>query len=203
MLASDYPERLGRQGMPDGVDDALIGGCQCGRVRFRMEVAPIITHCCHCRDCQKASGSAFGINAMIETSELTLVQGEVETIEREGSHTVVRCPECACRLWVHLGKLGNAIALVGVGVLDAGERLPPEAHYFVRSKHPWITVPSDVPSFDELGDPGKPGAAGRIMAVLGTRSPGPQVLAPTDPKGDAKWTATEVPQAQPHERAAK
>ena len=42
----------------------LTGGCKCAHVRFRMEVAPIVTHCCHCRSCQKVSGSAFGVNAM-------------------------------------------------------------------------------------------------------------------------------------------
>jgi len=56
--------------------------------------------------------------------------------------------------------------MVGIGVLDHGERLAPEAHYFVRSKHPWVVLPPGVPAFEELGDPRKAGARERIMAAL-------------------------------------
>jgi hypothetical protein len=53
-----------------------------------------------------------------------------------------------------------------MGVLDHGERLPPEAHYFTRSKHSWVALPSDFPTFEELGDPGKAGAGARVAAAL-------------------------------------
>ena len=43
------------------------GGCACGAVRYRLKSAPMIVHCCHCRDCQRQTGSAFVINVLIET----------------------------------------------------------------------------------------------------------------------------------------
>ncbi|HUY28965.1 MAG TPA: GFA family protein [Candidatus Binataceae bacterium] len=150
----------------------LTGGCKCGKVRFRMEVAPIITHCCHCRTCQKVSGSAFSINAMIETDRLTILEGAPQPFQGADGQKALLCPDCGFSLWSYHPKFGDAIAFVGVGTLDRGERLPPEAHYFTRSKHPWVVLPSALPTFEELGDPGKPGASARIAAALAARGSG-------------------------------
>jgi hypothetical protein len=144
----------------------LTGGCSCGATRFRMEAAPIITHCCHCRYCQAGSGSAFNVNSMIETDHLTLTQGETRSSEGLRGWTGVQCAACGSGLWSHHPHLGRAIAFVGSGTLDEGERLTPEVHYFIRSKHPWITLPQDVPAFEQLGDPGKPGTRERITAAM-------------------------------------
>ena len=144
----------------------MTGGCNCGALRFRMESAPIITHCCHCLMCQKVSGSAFRVNAMIETDRLTVTQGTPESFHGAGSLKVVRCAACGFALWSHHPRLGEAIAFVGVGMLDQGERLSPEAHYFTRSKHPWVRLPDGVPAFEQLGDPGKASAGARIAAAL-------------------------------------
>jgi hypothetical protein len=151
----------------------MTGGCNCGKLRFRMESAPMITHCCHCLVCQKASGSAFRVNAMIETDRLTITQGTPEPFHGAGSRQVVRCADCGFAVWSHHPRLGEAIAFVGVGMLDHGERLPPEAHYFTRSKHPWVTLPEGVPVFAELGDPGKPSVGARIAAALAGAGGGP------------------------------
>jgi hypothetical protein len=157
----------------------LTGGCKCGKVRFRMEVAPIITHCCHCGSCQKVSGSAFRINAMIETGRLTILEGEPQPFQGADSHKVLQCPACRFSLWSYHPHLGEAIAFVGVGMLDQGEHLAPEAHYFTRSKHPWVALPSGVPAFEELGDPGKAGVRERIMAALAAAGAGPSMDART------------------------
>ena len=42
------------------------GGCSCGKVRYRLTAEPMFVHCCHCRQCQRITGSAFVINAIIE-----------------------------------------------------------------------------------------------------------------------------------------
>jgi hypothetical protein len=147
----------------------LTGGCNCGKVRFRMEVAPIVTHCCHCRTCQKVSGSAFLVNTMLESEHITLLAGTPETFEGMASHPVARCADCGLTLWSYHPHFGDAIAFIGVGTLDASERLQPEAHYFTRSKHPWVNLPPNVPAFAEMGYPEKPEAGARIGAVLAKR----------------------------------
>lgn len=149
----------------------LLGGCRCGQARFRMEIAPIITHSCHCHLCQRSSGGPFRTVAMIETGRLTLFSGQTRTYQGLRHHQQIQCADCGCTLWSHRPDLGAAIAFVGVGVLDEGERLPPEAHYFIVSKHPWITLPPGIPAFEEIGDPGKAGAGERIMAALAAAGP--------------------------------
>ena len=52
------------------------GGCACGRMRYRLESKPMFVHCCHCRDCQRQTGSAFVINALIETDRVKKLSGE-------------------------------------------------------------------------------------------------------------------------------
>jgi hypothetical protein len=116
--------------------------------------------------CQRTSGSAFQTFVMIETARLTLVEGKTQVVQSIKSYKRIECPDCGCALWIHRPDLGDSIAFVGVGILDHGEQLAPEAHYFIRSKHAWIDLPSGVPAFDELGDPGKPGFRERIAAAL-------------------------------------
>jgi hypothetical protein len=150
------------------------GRCRCEHVRFQMDAEPMITHCCHCLQCQKSSSSAFCNYSMIETTHVTLLQGKTQTFQGAKNHKEVQCAECASTLWLHRADLGDGVALIGVGMLDEPARLPPEAHYFIRSKHPWVTLPPGVPAFEAGGDAGKPGFRERIMAVLaasGARRP--------------------------------
>jgi len=147
----------------------LTGGCKCGKVRFRLESGPIITHCCHCRDCQKQSGSAFRVNVMIETDRLAILEGAPRPFKDVNGENEVRCPDCHFCVWAYHPHFGEEIAFIGAGVLDEGERLPPEAHFFIRSKHPWVTLPPGIPAFQELGDAGKASATERVMAVLAAR----------------------------------
>jgi hypothetical protein len=147
------------------------GGCECGRVRYRIEGAPIFVNCCHCRQCQKLSGSAFALNAMIERSRGTVIAG-ADTIAPDSAEA--RCPDCRAFLWGTHRFFGDRILFLRVGTLDEGERLPPDAHFFVRSKHPWVTLPAGARRFDTLpqaGDPPLlgPEAAARVAAAGGAR----------------------------------
>lgn len=56
------------------------GGCTCGTVRYRMSSAPLLVHCCYCRRCQRATGAAFALNAMIKADRLQSLQEEVDVV---------------------------------------------------------------------------------------------------------------------------
>ena len=132
----------------------LNGGCECGKVRYRLAPEPIFVNCCHCRQCQKLSGSAFALNAMIEADRVELTSGRNGLTEEQG---VARCAGCATLLWATHPMFGAGILFVRVGTLDEGERLPPDAHFFVRSRHPWMPVPEGVRTFETLpGDEDAP-----------------------------------------------
>ena len=126
---------------------------------------PIFVNCCHCRMCQRLSGSAFAVNAMIEADRVELLQGQVET---HGG--VASCTRCRVRLWAYHRLFGEALRFVYVGTLDRGEALQPDAHFFTRSKHSWVTLPNDVPSFETLPEEGNSlwsdEVQGRMAAAL-------------------------------------
>jgi hypothetical protein len=147
------------------------GGCKCKRVRYRVSDTPIFVNCCHCRQCQALSGSAFAINAMIEADRVKTIAGADSIDETDGE---ARCRACGTLLWATHRFFGEAILFLRVGTLDEGERVAPDAHFFLRSKHPWITVPEGVRRFETLPGEGdaplfSPEAAARVEAARGPR----------------------------------
>lgn len=57
------------------------GGCACRHVRYRMVTKPLFVHCCHCSWCQRETGAAFALNAMIEADRVQLLQGDVVVVD--------------------------------------------------------------------------------------------------------------------------
>jgi hypothetical protein len=122
------------------------GGCECGAVRYRMTDEPIFVNCCHCRQCQKISGSAFAINGMIEAEKVEVLAGS-DKLSADGQG---RCSSCNSMLWGTHPSFGGKLLFVRLGTLDEAERFSPDAHFFVRSKHPWVSIPEGIPVFDAL-----------------------------------------------------
>lgn len=128
------------------------GGCACRRVRYRATSSPIFVHCCHCTWCQRETGSAFALNALIEKDRIELLEGDVEWVdtptESGQGQRVARCPQCKVAVFSRYayGKIGDAVVFVRVGTLDAPDRWPPDIHIYTSTKQPWVALPSDVPA---------------------------------------------------------
>lgn len=133
----------------------LDGGCACARVRYRLSSPPMFVHCCHCRDCQRQTGSAFVLNALIETDRIILLSGDVEPIqvptESGRPHDIYRCRICQTALWSDYGRR-PPLRFVRVGTLDDPDRLPPDIHIFTSSKQPWVVLPAGTPAVPEYYD---------------------------------------------------
>lgn len=131
------------------------GGCACGAVRYRLEGDPLIVHCCHCLDCQRQTGSAFVLNALIESDRVTLLSGEPQPVtvptDSGRPHDICRCPNCQTALWSDYGRRGW-LWFVRAGTLDEPSALSPGVHIYTRSKLPWLTLPDDVAQFEEYYD---------------------------------------------------
>jgi len=134
----------------------LEGGCTCGRVRYRVMTAPLFVHCCHCRWCQRETGSAFAINALIEADRVELVRGRPELIDTPSlsgrGQKIARCPACRIAVWSNYGGAGDAVRFMRVGTLDDPDRLPPDIHIFTASKQPWVVLPEGQPAVPEYYD---------------------------------------------------
>jgi hypothetical protein len=154
------------------------GGCLCGEVRYRMTSKPLFVHCCHCTRCQRGTGSAFVLNAMIEADRVELLQGRpvvVPVTAPSGSvHKISRCPTCQVAVWSVYAGAGDKVYFVRVGTLDEADRLPPDIHIFTSTKQPWVKLPEDVPAFEEYYDARKqwPPESLERMATLRGRDGG-------------------------------
>jgi hypothetical protein len=133
----------------------LEGGCACGAVRYRLRSAPMFVLCCHCRDCQRQTGSAFVLNAIIETNRIDILAGEPEPVavptDSGRPHDIYRCPSCRVAVWSDYGHR-PALRFVRVGTLDDPAALKPDVHIFTRSKLPWVPLPAETPAFDVYYD---------------------------------------------------
>jgi hypothetical protein len=129
------------------------GGCDCRAVRYRMQSAPLVVHCCHCRWCQRESGASFALNAMIEADRVQVLAGRVELVATPSNsgkgQQIARCPVCRVAVWSHYAGAGDAVCFVRVGTLDDPDRLPPDVHIFTASKQPWVVLAPGTPAFAE------------------------------------------------------
>ena len=132
------------------------GGCACGAVRYRMESSPLIVHCCHCTWCQRETGTAFALNALVESSSISILEGEPESVltptNSGKGQTIVRCPQCQVAVWSHYAGFGEKVSFIRVGTLDPVHGIEPGIHIYTSSKLPWVVLPDDVPTSDEYYD---------------------------------------------------
>jgi hypothetical protein len=139
--------------MADDGTFPLAGGCTCRAIRYELRSAPIFVHCCHCRWCQRETGSAFVINALLEADRVVLTAGTpnvVLTPSNSGKgQKISRCPTCCVAVWSNYAGGRDAIRFVRVGTLDEPDRLPPDIHIFTASKQPWVVLPEGVPAMPE------------------------------------------------------
>ncbi len=156
------------------------GGCTCRAVRYRLASRPLFVHCCHCRWCQRETGSAFVMNAMIEADRVEILSGTPEIVLTPSlsgrGQKIARCPVCHVALWSHYSGAGDAVRFVRVGTLDDPDACPPEIHIFTMSKQPWVILPPGVPAVREYYDREKFWPAESLVRwkALRAKHPAPQ-----------------------------
>ncbi|MGD9812505.1 MAG: GFA family protein [Sphingobium sp.] len=133
------------------------GGCACGVARYRVEGDPIFVNNCHCRQCQRQTGSTSVVNMFYEAERLTLLSGEtsrhVVKAGSGGDHVIVRCASCETALWSHYPRLGEHCAAIRVGTLDDASSVRPDAVIYTGERMPWVALPDDIPAFEQYYSP--------------------------------------------------
>ena len=133
------------------------GGCGCGRLRYRLASAPIFTQACHCTWCQRETGAAHALNAMIEAERVELLSGEPEMVLTPSAsgkgQKIWRCPACRIAVWSNYAGSGERLRFIRVGTLDTPAALPPQMQIFTSTKLPWVRLNPDIPAVADYYDP--------------------------------------------------
>jgi hypothetical protein len=130
---------------------AFTGGCACGDIRYQLTESPLIVHACHCRDCQRITGSAFVVNLWIERKFVEASHGPTSFRLTAGTgkpHDVFFCGKCGTYLWSFYHAAPGDALFVRAGTLDNPDKVEPDVHIFTRSKLPWFQLPKNVPAFE-------------------------------------------------------
>jgi hypothetical protein len=130
----------------------LKGGCACGAIRYQLTSDPLIVHACHCRDCQRLTGTAFVTNIWIESRFVEASGPAPQSFRLKGGtgnfHDVFFCGACGTYVWSRYHGAPGDFLFVRAGTLDNPAAVSPDVHIFTRSKVPWLQLPNDLPAFD-------------------------------------------------------
>ena len=133
------------------------GGCLCGAVRYRVTAAPFRTSVCHCKFCQRRTGSAFGVGAYFRKEDFELLRGELKSYEHRSDESGrwLRnefCPKCGTTVTWTLELVPDGRGIAG-GSFDDPGWLRIERHSWTRSKQPWVPLPHDIETFEKSSLP--------------------------------------------------
>ena len=137
-----------------GTHGPYTGGCQCGKVRYELSGEIYRLNICHCKDCQRQSGSAFGMSLVIPKESFKLTSGELKTFQLSADSGRVKtcafCPDCGVRIYNQTSALNS----LKPGTLDDTSWLMPDGHYWTKSKQGWFVLPNNIPCYEtyEHGD---------------------------------------------------
>jgi hypothetical protein len=126
------------------------GGCLCGQVRYRVDASDARTVVCHCRHCQKQSGSAFATLLVVARASCA-IDGELGSYLDHGDSgaAVLRrfCPVCGSAVLNEAAAM-PALVAIQAGTLDDVSQLAPQVHLWCSSAQPWVPLPDDLPCLD-------------------------------------------------------
>ena len=121
------------------------GGCQCGKIRYRLSDKPQMLYVCHCSDCQKQSASAFGMSLIVQSQHVEFIEGaeSLRSWDTTGADGGIKrchfCPSCGTRI-MHGSDVPGQSVSIKAGTLDNTQDLQPSAHIWLQSAQPWLAI---------------------------------------------------------------
>jgi hypothetical protein len=130
------------------------GGCQCGAIRFRLKSPPRAVYACHCKDCQRFSGTTHSLSAVVLAGDLELTQGAFTAFDKpaDSGRTVrmLGCAQCGTKVW-NEPLASPEFLILKPGTLDDMDWLHPIGNIWTDSAARWVPINPDEPNF-----PGQP-----------------------------------------------
>lgn len=132
--------------MPRRVPLPIEGGCQCGALRYEIATPPLMIYACHCTNCQRIAGSAFGLATTITEDSLRFTHGKPKVVSWQSDSGNTRyglfCADCGCRI-AHGQEPSNGILSLRAGTFDDASWVIPSGHIWTRSAQPWFRFRED------------------------------------------------------------
>ncbi|MGH2867054.1 MAG: GFA family protein [Solirubrobacteraceae bacterium] len=120
--------------------------CSCGQLQLIVEGEPVRVSVCHCRACQRRTGSAFGFQARFPRDRVR-IRGRATEFHRRSEageeRTFSFCPECGATVYYTVGSVPDAVS-IPVGAFADPAFGQPEISVWESRKHPWVTLPSSA-----------------------------------------------------------
>ena len=132
------------------MNSKLSGRCTCGAVRYEADDAPVMSLQCHCRDCQRATGTGHSNMAVFPRSSFHL-QGELKhhAVTSDSGHIARRgfCPQCGSPMVAEPGAVPHLIA-VHAASLDLPEAFAPQFVLYTKRACAWDLTDRSLPHFE-------------------------------------------------------
>jgi hypothetical protein len=129
----------------------LTGGCLCGAVRYAYEGEVGPAGYCHCADCRRVSGSAFGISVRVVASGFSIVAGVPKSFTKlsDSGRPVARyfCGDCGSPLYT-LPPLNPDVVFIKAGSLDDPSAVKPNRQAWTRSRVEWAEIDPAITSYE-------------------------------------------------------
>jgi hypothetical protein len=132
------------------VPTTFTGGCACGAIRYECTAEPIATFNCHCRDCQRTTGSAFSPVVYLPAKDFKIIKGSPRyyptSSEMGGENRRGYCPDCGSRLFGGVTDEGHGIL---ASSLDDPSLFKPQMDIWTSDAQPWDRLDSSLPQFEK------------------------------------------------------
>lgn len=130
------------------------GGCHCGLVRYQVEGDPVVVAHCHCKDCQRLSGTGHTTGAMFEVSNFQITGQIAEySLDANNGNRVTRsfCPTCGSQVFGRNSGAPNYVTLA-LGTFDDPSVFAPQVVVFGRNRMSWDLMDETLPTFETQPD---------------------------------------------------
>jgi len=132
-------------------DFPVEGGCQCGAVRYRLAARPRGVYRCHCKDCQRFSGTAFAMSMIVRKDDFAPISGTTMTRSKTADSGRVAlmhsCAACGVILW-NEPLAAPDILVLKPGTLDDMSWAVPVGNIWTASRVKWVEIEDDLPAFE-------------------------------------------------------
>ena len=134
------------------MNHSLEGSCQCGEVQYQIKEEPLVLYRCHCIECQKQSGSGFGMSMWVRNDDFEILRGSLKHFQRTADSgrkmECFFCGNCGVRIYHKTLNIKRDYIVLKPGPLHNTQALQPTADIWLKSRQAWFEPPDETDHFE-------------------------------------------------------